>query len=798
MNLRKVLALLFVAVAVSLVVSRIQAERGPLPVKVEVELHPFYLQCPSCKEPVPVGEAAAVAASSFQCGCGEVIDVHAVAQQRADWIKAHSVAPASLVEKRGCLACHEGIEVINPEMAFIRSVGGEGSGCVVCHEGDARANTLEGAHKGFYPDPGNMWVLSKGKGCAKCHSKDRGFMNVVSFLNDPNGQSDHVYRVERNLMSTTMGIIASALSSNGLLPIGVRKYSNVPLKANSSPTPLSGTEAYKDYIVKSIEAGAIECMKSVDVLPTYKEAVEEWGEPKAMMVDYYRKECARCHLWTDGAKYRGDRRGSGCSACHVIYSNDAYYEGADAAAFKGEISHPLQHRITTKIPSAQCTRCHTRGKRIGTSYVGIMEYPYLGPWLEGGRPQTKLHKKRYIHIGADLHFERGMECVDCHTSIEMHGDGNIYPTTGHEVEVECSDCHGTPSRFPWELPVGYGDGLEAASAAVRGVYKRDEVEYVLTARGNPFGNVTREAGKVFLKDSHDKTHDVPLLRAIKEKNGWKSRDAEVAMVRVPHLDRLECYSCHAVWAPQCYGCHLKEDFSGGGSTGGVANQLDWLASAWNHDEAGRPHPVTTPGRIEETRSYMRWESPALGLNKEGRISPIMPGCNVVATFIDKSGKTVALNKPFKSSLGIAGVAHNPAQPHTIQREARGCESCHVDPKAVGYGIDNGRFANPGNEFKGDVPGAVRTETQIPRLGFNYDFSAIINKEGEQTQTMSYTAVRPLNSEERDLVARNGLCVGCHRHYGTPEWDKIIERFGRAKTAEEHAEMVSRAVECLFK
>ncbi|MGR3295805.1 MAG: hypothetical protein ACUZ8A_06225, partial [Candidatus Bathyanammoxibius sp.] len=64
--------------------------------------------------------------------------------------------------------------------------------------------------------------------------------------------------------------------------------------------------------------------------------------------------------------------------------------------------------------------------------------------------------------------------------------------------------------------------------------------------------------------------------------------------------------------------------------------------------------------------------------------------------------------------------------------------------------------------------------------------------------MSYTAVRPLNSEERDLVARNGLCVGCHRHYGTPEWDKIIERFGRAKTAEEHAEMVSRAVECLFK
>ncbi|MFQ5957137.1 MAG: hypothetical protein ACE5KK_05140 [Candidatus Brocadiales bacterium] len=794
MNPRMVLILIIIAMFISLeYMKRYEREIPPVGEAKEVA-RPIYLQCPTCKRSVYVREVEDI--SPVQCKCGTVIDVQAVMKVRLDWIKARSVVPASEVEKKGCLACHKGVEVINPKMAFIRAIGGEGRGCVICHEGDATANTLEGAHKGLYPNPGNMWALSKGRGCAKCHSENGSLMKVNSRSSDPHGQSNHVYRAERNLMSTTMGIIASTLSANGLLPIGVRRYSNVPLEAHYAPAPLSGTEAYKDYIIRAFESGAIDCMESVDVLPTYEEAVSEWGEPKAMMVDYYRKECARCHLWTDGAKYRGDRRASGCSSCHVLYSNDAFYEGADTSIFGDEISHPLRHEITTRIPSVQCTRCHTRGKRVGTSYVGIMEYPYLGPWDSGGRPQKKLHNKRYIHIGADLHFERGIECSDCHTSIEMHGDGNIYPTTDHEVEIECSDCHGTPFQYPWELPLGYADSLGSISEMPRGVFEKDRTAYILTARGNPFGNVIKNEGKVFLRDTNDKTHEVPLLKTLNEGNKWKKRDAEVAMVKVPHIDKLECYSCHAVWAPQCYGCHLKEDFAGK-TTGADSTQIDWLASTWNYDEAGRTRLVMTPGRIAETRSYLRWEYPALGLNKENRIGTIMPGCNVVATFIDKGGRPVILNQPFQSSLGIAGVAHNPAQPHTIQREARGCETCHVDPKTVGYGIDNGRFANPGKEYKGDIPGAVRSEVQIPRISFSYDFSAVITREGKQVQTMSYPGVRPLNSEERDLVERNGLCVGCHQHYGTPEWDSVIERFGRAKTAEEHAEMVAKAVECLF-
>ena len=44
----------------------------------------------------------------------------------------------------------------------------------------------------------------------------------------------------------------------------------------------------------------------------------------------------------------------------------------------------------------------------------------------------------------DLHVERGMACVDCHTRDEMHGDGRIYADRFFESEIECQSCHGTP------------------------------------------------------------------------------------------------------------------------------------------------------------------------------------------------------------------------------------------------------------------------------------------------------------------------------------------------------------------
>ena len=750
------------------------------------------VQCPACKSPVALKRES----GSVACKCGAKIDRAAIVARKAEHLKRFGKVSPADAEKKGCLSCHSGICIINSKMSFIRAIGGTGKGCSVCHEGNATAHTREAAHKALIPNPGNMWVVAQWKGCGKCHSRNATVMTpVTSFASDPLGQSHHVYRVERSLMSTTMGILNNTLCANGLLPIGVRRYANIDLDDPLTAVPVAGTETYKKWVAAAIEQQAIHYLPRVYRLVTYPQAAKLWGEPKAMMVDYYRKECARCHVWTDGAKHRGDRRAGGCASCHVLYSNDAFYEGDDPTIFKDEIDRPLRHQIVRTIPSVQCTRCHTRGKRIGTSFVGIMESPYQSPWRKDGTAQAKLHKKRYFHIGADVHFERGIECSDCHTSIDVHGDGNIYPTTDHAVEIECQDCHGTPQKAPWELPIGYSDAVQLGDAP-RGTLRTGGKEYLLSARGNPFGNVIKEGDRVLLTDSKGQRHEAPLVTSIAEERDEKHIRARVAMVSVPHTKKMECYGCHAVWAPQCYGCHVKEDFSGR-TTGGVRSQRDWLASTHAHDRAGRTGRVSTPGKLVETRSYLRWERPALGMNQEKRISPVIPGCQVIATLVDRTGKVTTLNQPFTSSLGTYGIAMNPAQPHTIRHNARTCESCHADPKALGYGLDGGRFGNLARAHEGDIPDAKRTETQIPAINFPYDLSTLVTREGKQVQTMTYKAVRPMNNAERNLVERESLCIGCHQHYDTPQWADMKKRLGPALTAKQHADMVSKAVRKLM-
>jgi hypothetical protein len=83
----------------------------------------------------------------------------------------------------------------------------------------------------------------------------------------------------------------------------------------------------------------------------------------------------------------GDYRGSGCTACHVIYANDrdALHSGAyaqfghsgfsassDPTIPKNESGHPIKHVFTRSIPSSQCMICHVHpGTNMVTTYFGL-------------------------------------------------------------------------------------------------------------------------------------------------------------------------------------------------------------------------------------------------------------------------------------------------------------------------------------------------------------------------------------------------------------------------------------------
>jgi hypothetical protein len=754
----------------------------------------------------------------------------------------------------GCLSCHDGIESIRDEksamMALIKARGngyGDPEGCVICHGGDPAAADAGAAHSGspaalaqvqgpqlFYPDPGAMDINLFTCGQAGCHQ----------------GYGE---RLEKALMNTEAGKIQGNLHTWGIPEVQNYQvpWGNYDVTDEDGQEPLVGTDDYKRYMAAMIAAHPDQYPTELKQVP--QPSVEEIEkDPKLAGFTYQRQQCQRCHVTVKGREKRGDYRGQGCSACHIPYGNDGYYEGNDPTIDKEQQGHLLTHQIQATreavvkhgdieysgIPVETCNSCHNRGKRIGVTYQGLMEFPYGSPWTETGGKQPPLHTKKYLFISDDLHHQiksrpenpkGGILCQDCHTSIDMHGDGNIFGTTLAQVEVECEDCHGTPDKYPWELPFGHGEefgkqlgnearglatnpGVEAAFATVYPA--RDG--YLKSTRGNAFGNVVKDGDKVIMHSATGNDFYVPLLKQLKIDSAWRSPNAMVAMASVKkHAENLECYACHASWVPQCYGCHVKVDY-GKDKDGNPLHDTDWVASGTERQPDGSTAESTlgvkgiqSPGKVSETRSYLRWEEPVLGINGEGRVTPLMPGCQVLWTVVDREGNTLVHNDIAESEdervmLGQTrtplGIDMAPVQPHSAQRKARACESCHDNPKALGYGISGGVFQT---RYPEDIvedlidqkTGKVipkRHQVQIASIEkLDFDWSTIV-KDGQQVQTVGthWPLSKALPKEVRDGMERTGLCLGCHREMTNAElWSKVAAPGTLNVT--EHIEMMNK-------
>ena len=705
---------------------------------------------------------------------------------------------------KGCLACHQGIEPIRQHkskmMQEIYAEGlksGDPNGCVVCHYGNPQEEHNKNiAHRDMIIHPGSMWTLDRT--CGKCHD-------------------DHSYNMHRNLMETEAGKIQGGIWGWGA-PNGYDAvYGNYDIIDTDGSVPRWGTPVYKDYMKRLMEEFPNIYVKSLKELPNADmDSIAK--HPEQAIFTYLRGDCQRCHVGVKGKQRRGDYRGIGCAACHIPFSDEGLYNGNDPTISKDKPGHVLVHSIQSSrkakvtvnditysgIPSETCTSCHNRGKRIGVSYLGLIESPYDTPWQADGSPQPKMHGKRYQYIEDDVHHraksiegeESGMLCQDCHTSLSQHGNGNLATTTLAEVEVECADCHGTIDKFPWELPIGYQDeyGLKPFTEP-RGItnnlldFQSDfstiyepEDGYLLTARGNPFGNVIRRGNEVIVHSAGGADFKSPVLKNMATDNSWKNpEEAMAAMAQVPaHMEKMECYTCHSSWAPQCYGCHVKVDYSKGSHTD------DWIASGKIRYANGETmesmgnEMVQQPGKLSESRTQVIWEDPVLGINGEGRVTPIIPGCQQITTVIGPNGEVLVSNKiwdtpPFlenSGEKGQRGIDMSPTTPHTTTAKARTCVSCHANPKALGYGIGDGQYMKgyqvPRYSDIQDANGNQLSSNSQPQMGaipnLPMDLSQVVTRDGEQLQTVGHhwPLSSPLTQDMREHMERIGTCIACHK------------------------------------
>ena len=193
----------------------------------------------------------------------------------------------------------------------------------------------------------------------------------------------------------------------------------------------------------------------------------------------------------------------------------------------------------------------------------------------------------------------------------------------------------------------------------------------------------------------------------------------------------------------------------------------------------------------------------------------MPGCQVTFTVINEEGKTIANNALADSPDEAAqrkqehvplAIDMAPVQPHTAQRKARTCESCHANLKTAGLGLGGGTFGT--KQSMNIVEDLINAKTgeiipkkysvQIPGIPkLKFDWSKIVERDGTQLATVGthWPMSRAFNKKELDTVIRAGACLGCHQNMSDQKlWQKVSEE-GMLDT-KQHIEMMNKMIKFL--
>ena len=563
-------------------------------------------------------------------------------------LSASAVAAHAAPRPDQCVLCHRGIEDAHPKRPLT---------CTECHRGDAKAPTMEKAHAGMWANPSDLRIVSQT--CGTCHKAIAQKVKASIMAHRSGTQSGTLF--PNGLQATREGVRFSMAPeptrpAEFLMPKGYPRNGHPP----DGHPPVAGTVPH------------------LEPLPTFKQSGD-------VFFDLLRKECTSCHLWTQAKALKGNFRATGCAACHMPYGEDGTYAGGDVAMSKTKAGRPLRHQLTKAIPVTQCATCHNGGSRAAMNLRGMMEAPPVGKETFT-YDQDLLHGHAYTQQIPDVHFTKGMACIDCHTEREMHGDGRIYAKRHYEVEVRCENCHGTPDRV--------ATGLTSQGRRLRNVFvpPGPNPESLVTL-------VTKLTGRVL---------PIPQLAGLR---------TQPAGHDPTHLKKMECFTCHTAWAPTCYGCHIKMDYSAYQAPVDVA--FDHLANA--HSKQGW-FRLTAGVRFADPE-------PVLGVSWRGKVVPFVSRAQPLFTYVNPAGQTEYAFKKL-------GFAHNPIVPHTVTKAVRSCESCHGNPRALGLGAFTSQEHPKLEEFR------------QPR---EYRWDRIVDEEGRPQQATTVEGARPFTTDEMDRI-----------------------------------------------
>ncbi|WP_347838864.1 cytochrome b N-terminal domain-containing protein [uncultured Draconibacterium sp.] len=433
--------------------------------------------------------------------------------------------------------------------------------------------------------------------------------------------------------------------------------------------------------------------------------------------EHLRNLCVRCHLGNPKTEYgpiNESSRGGGCLACHLNYSHEA----EAALAMAGDTIINAHPSISLAISNNHCFGCHSRSGRISTSFEGWHETTLLAEEMPQEKNYRLIEGERvFVKKQADVHHQLGMECIDCHHSYEVMGDGNLYAHQEDQADVQCSDCH-----FLGKARTIRAENLDNESAIIAALRLKNssDKQFLLTEkRKHALVNTFVENDTAFLQT---KNSGIKMVL---------SPPAEVCSRNNAH-SKLACSSCHSSWVPTCIGCH---------------NEYDPHEPSYNMVA----NKEQTGGWVEFFGEYQA-KLPSLGMRTDGDKTEIIPVAPGMILTIDKSTYT---NDTDKST--IFHRLYAPVAPHTTTKEGRDCKSCHNSSLALGYG--EGKLEYKITDGKGKW-----TFSPLYQRDENDGLPADAWIDFLQTRTgkvATRSNVSPLNIEQQKSMLTVGACLTCH-------------------------------------
>jgi len=442
---------------------------------------------------------------------------------------------------------------------------------------------------------------------------------------------------------------------------------------------------------------------------------------------HLRTLCASCHLGQNKLEpgpINESSRGGGCSACHLRYDPAAEAELRDQDSASAPMHHP---EISVRVPKQACLGCHCRSARIATNYEGWHETQLdeTSAKAKSGWPgqfRQSADGRIFKKHSADVHFENGMTCVDCHLAAEVMGDGAAHAHERNAIRISCVDCHAAG-----ETPAKEFAQLDAETQVIVSLRKLNEPgrRFVVTESGlAAYPNVFLDS------DGH------PLLALEESAKLLKSKPSVGVCARARSIHgRLDCVSCHTAWAPQCIDCHTS---------------FDQNSQSWDYLDG-----KFINGDWQERSSDYLDDAPSLGVLRvtapdgrtEDRITTFIPG--MILDLELPTGEVKRRNQ-FRRLFA-------PASAHTVLAQVRDCRSCHANPLALGYGRGRLSYAVKGDgghwQFKPEFPSLIQD-------GLPMDAWIAFLREPAGTTTTRKDAC-PFTLQEQERILLVGACLECH-------------------------------------